>query len=217
MLAHSADSAEADVSAAVRPSRKVAQILAAARSLFLERDFDAVTMDVVTRASGVSKATLYVHFSSKEELFAAVMAQEASRVTDEIWMPGPDADDVAAVLRRIALNFIDIFMTERALLFRRAIVGAVPRFPAIGRKVFESGPCVVVQRVARFLASADERALLTVPDPALAARQFLSIVRCDIDIKGLLGLNLPAKAEIDAQIESGIQLFLAYYGRKPQG
>ncbi len=197
-----------------RRSRKVEQILAAARDLFLEQGFDVVTMDMVTRVSGVSKATLYVHFANKEALFEAVLTDEAKRVTDTIWLSDVEVDDVPMALNRVARNFIDIFTTSRCVLLWRAAIGAVPRFPEIGRVVFEAGPVVVTERLARFFTLAHEKGLLDVPNPTLAARQFLSIIRGDIDVRGMLSLELPAKAEIEEQIEEGITLFLARYERR---
>jgi TetR/AcrR family transcriptional repressor of mexJK operon len=197
-----------------RRSRKVEQILVAACDLFLEHGFDAVTMDMVTRVSGVSKATLYVHFANKEALFEAVLTDEAKRVTDTIWLSDVEVDDVPTALNRVARNFIDIFTASRCVQLWRAAIGAVPRFPGIGRVVFEAGPVVLTERLARFFTLADEKALLDVPNPTLAARQFLSIVRGDIDVRGMLSLELPPKAEIEEQIEEGIALFLAHYERR---
>jgi TetR/AcrR family transcriptional repressor of mexJK operon len=213
---------KASTGASARPNRKTGVILSAARELFLERGFDTITMDMVTRASGVSKATLYVHFNSKEELFSAVLSEEALRITDEIWQSAQDeADekgDIEAVLRCVARNFVDVFLTERAMVLRRAVIGALPHFPAMGRAIFESGPRILNDRLARVLGAAHDRGELCVPDPDLAARQFLGLIRGDIDLRGLLALELPSPAEIDRQAEAAIALFMHFYSgseRKP--
>ena len=54
-------------------------ILDAARDVFLERGYSVTSMDVVAQAAGVSKATVYALFTSKELLFAAVIEREGSR------------------------------------------------------------------------------------------------------------------------------------------
>lgn len=195
-----------------RRNPKVASILAAARELFVDQGFDAVTMDVVSRQANVSKATLYAHFASKEALFTAVMVDEAQRVADEIWRLTLDKDDVAHVLRLVAENFVDIFLTEHAMLLLRTVVGVVPRLPSVGAAIFESGPKEIKERLTQFLNEAHEKGQLNVPDPALAATQFLSLVRGDFDIRGmLLPSSPPSRAEVDAQIEAGIDLFLGRY------
>lgn len=195
-----------------RSNRKVALILAAARKLFLDHGFDAISMDMVARQATVSKATLYAHFTSKEELFTATMVDEANRISDEIWQITPDDDDVASVLRHVAQNFVDIFLTERALLLQRAVVGVVPSLPSIGAAIFESGPKALADRLAQFLATTHERGQLNVPNPTLAATQFLSIVSGDFPIRGLLiPSNPPRRTDVDVQIEVGINMFLNFY------
>jgi AcrR family transcriptional regulator len=51
----------------------VASILAAARKLFLERSYAEVTTQQIARAALLTKGALYHHFSSKEELYLALL------------------------------------------------------------------------------------------------------------------------------------------------
>ena len=62
---------------------KARAILDAAGALFLDEGYPAVSMDAVARRAGVSKATLYAHFESKEALFAAIVAAGCQRMTAE--------------------------------------------------------------------------------------------------------------------------------------
>jgi AcrR family transcriptional regulator len=48
-------------------------VLRAALDLFAERGIDATSMDAIVQASGVSKATIYNHWSDKEALLMEVM------------------------------------------------------------------------------------------------------------------------------------------------
>ncbi|MFC2254763.1 TetR/AcrR family transcriptional regulator [Labrys portucalensis] len=198
--------------ASTQRDRKIASILAAARELFLDHGFDTITMDMVARQAQVSKATLYAHFASKEELFTAVMVDEANLISAEIWQIAPERGDVRDVLRHVAQKFVEIFLSERAMFLRRAIVGAVPRFPSIGEAMFNAGPKAMTERLAKFLTEAHQKGLLDVRNPVLAANQFLSTVRGDLDIRGLLLPEThPSRQEIDVQIETGIDLFLHFY------
>ena len=49
------------------------KVLRAALGLFGERGIDATSMDAIAHASGVSKATIYNHWSDKEKLLMEVM------------------------------------------------------------------------------------------------------------------------------------------------
>ena len=55
-------------------------ILHATCQLLGAKAFDAMTMDDVAQAVGIAKASLYKHFSSKEELCCAAMVQVLGRV-----------------------------------------------------------------------------------------------------------------------------------------
>ena len=70
------------------PSITQSQILEAAREVFLEQGFSATTADVANRA-GISSASIFKHFPTKEALFFAAMA-EAPR--DRIWTAELEAE-----------------------------------------------------------------------------------------------------------------------------
>lgn len=58
-----------------RKESRPAEILAAALDLFVEKGFAATRLDEVAARAGVSKGTLYLYFSSKEEMFKAVVRE----------------------------------------------------------------------------------------------------------------------------------------------
>ena len=49
-------------------------VLDAATALFMAQGYGAVSMDAIARAAGVSKATLYAYFSSKDQFFATIIS-----------------------------------------------------------------------------------------------------------------------------------------------
>ncbi len=55
------------------PKHMRQEILTTARALFIEQGYRGLSMSVLARAVGVSKAALYYHFQDKEELFLAVL------------------------------------------------------------------------------------------------------------------------------------------------
>ena len=59
------------------------QILAAAQRLFLERGFERTSMEAIREHAGVSKPTLYNHYSSKEVLFADVIGEVMKKIAGE--------------------------------------------------------------------------------------------------------------------------------------
>ena len=67
--------------AAEPPSHRVQHLLAVARTEFVARGFDAVSIDAIARVGGVSKETIYRHFADKEALFRAALEAAGAEFT----------------------------------------------------------------------------------------------------------------------------------------
>ena len=61
-----------------RKEARPGELLAAALDLFVEKGFAATRAEEVAKRAGVSKGTLFLYFSSKEELFKAVVRDSIS-------------------------------------------------------------------------------------------------------------------------------------------
>lgn len=61
-----------------RKQARPGELLAAALDLFVEKGFAATRAEEVAKRAGVSKGTLFLYFSSKEELFKAVVRNSIS-------------------------------------------------------------------------------------------------------------------------------------------
>src|ERR671921_1789535 len=59
-----------------------AQLLDAANAVFTSRGYHAAAMDDIAEAAGVSKPVLYQHFSSKLELYLALLDSSCERLVD---------------------------------------------------------------------------------------------------------------------------------------
>ena len=72
--------------------------------LLSEKGFDAMTVDEVASSVGIAKASLYKHFTSKEELAASAMlrlVRRAAHMLDGIDPQVPEADRLRAAVRWI--------------------------------------------------------------------------------------------------------------------
>lgn len=83
------------------------RIVAAASTLFYSEGIRAVSVDAVAEKAGVTKRTLYYHFTSKDELIAAYLdARDQPNLTlFKRWFmetAGPLPDKVQGIFRRLA-------------------------------------------------------------------------------------------------------------------
>src|SRR6476660_2901884 len=98
---------------------KAAIVLRAARRAFLAAGFGAVSMDAIAREAGVSKATVYAHFGSKEALFSAVVAEVAEERFAGFSALELASSTLAASLSTIARRFLDPMLTPEAVAVNR--------------------------------------------------------------------------------------------------
>ncbi len=188
---------------------KAEAILAAAEQAFLGGGFGAASMDAIARAAGVSKATVYAHFAGKEELFGAVVADQSQRRFGGFSAEALDPGDIARSLLTIAVRFLDLILSPEAIALNRIIIGEVTRFPALGQVFWEAGPARTRVQIETFLRRAAAIGSLDVPDPRLAAEQFLALARGEIHQRCLLRLDVASGPEaLHAAAESAVATFL---------
>jgi len=98
------------------------EILAAARRIFAEHGFRDATLDQIAAAAGMAKGTLYLYFSSKEEIFASSVRSRLQEVHAAVARAiaaalGTEAKIRAAIHTRFVMHLADqsffkIYFTE---------------------------------------------------------------------------------------------------------
>jgi TetR/AcrR family transcriptional regulator, mexJK operon transcriptional repressor len=201
--------ASADIAAVSAPTEKAESILAAARRTFLASGFGAVSMDAIAREAGASKATLYAYFSSKEELFGAVVAREGERYFRGFSAHELDPHDVEKSLTEIARRFLELVLSPDAIAVNRITIAEAVRFPQLGEVFWRAGPERTRTQIEAFLRRAHDAGTLSVADPKLAAEQFIALLRGDWHLRQLLRLDDPvSRAELDSAASGAVATFL---------
>jgi len=196
----------------IKKGRKFDQVLDGARDVFLRDGFEGASVDDIARAAGVSKATLYSYFPDKRLLFVEVFRVECDRQTmaalDEIDFAAP----VPAVLRKAAEHMIASFLSEFNQAVFRVCVAEADRFPELGEAFYRSGPRRLHDELVAYLAGANDRGELAIPDPHLAADQFIELCKADLYLRHLLRLAASfAPDEIARVIDGAVATFMARY------
>jgi TetR/AcrR family transcriptional regulator, mexJK operon transcriptional repressor len=203
------------IAAVTAPTGKAESILAAARRTFLASGFGAVSMDAIAREAGASKATLYAYFSSKEELFGAVVTQEGERYFAGFSAHELDPCQVEASLTEIAHRFLELVMSPDAIAVNRITIAEAVRFPQLGEIFWHAGPERSRTRIETFLRRAAAAGTLDIADPRLAAEQFVSLCLGDIHLRQLLRLApTNGSIELNKAAKNAVATFLRAFGTR---
>jgi AcrR family transcriptional regulator len=99
-----------------------AAILEAAVAVFADRGFHSASIDDVATAAGISKALIYEHFESKQELYASLLDQEADELFARLAEAVAGISDPGAPRLEAGLHAFLGFVEERRdawrMLFR---------------------------------------------------------------------------------------------------
>lgn len=128
-------------------------IVQIATRAFLDQGYAATSMSAIADELGGSKATLWSHFGSKEELFAAVMDQLVIRFAGEI--EGTLAKDTFSIegLRHYCQRFMVKLMDEEAIRLFRLIIADGGRFPEINAVFHVRAPARIQRLLAAYFAT----------------------------------------------------------------
>ena len=190
-------------------SGKAESILAAATRTFLANGFGAVSMDTIAREAGVSKATVYSHFTGKEELFGAMVGRVCERHFETFSARELDPTDVRTSLTTLGRRFLDLVLSPDAIAVHRIIVAEVSRFPALGEVFWRAGPERTLGQIEAFLRRAVAAGSLEIAQPRVAAEQFVGLIRGENHLRHLLRLGPESdKSDIGDAVRVGVETFI---------
>jgi AcrR family transcriptional regulator len=185
------------------------RILDAAHRVFLESGYGAASMEAIARTAGVAKQTVYAHFGTKAGLFGWIMRERCDWLLEPLPPAETDHDPVIA-LEAIAARFLEIVLAPEALARFRLVMAEHARFPELAQVFFAAGPARATAGLAAYLAHLDRRRLMHVPDPLEAASQFFGMIRGDLYLRHLLGLETEQQPHrIRAVVQAAVRAFVA--------
>lgn len=135
----------------VKTDEKRQEIVAIAREVFREKGYAETSMAEISARLGGSKSTPYSYFPSKEELFVAVMLDMSGRSAEAMLDELAQADDIRSGLGTVIGRLMSHLCTPEMIDFRRMLIGEVGRTP-LGKRVYERGPALYLNRLAEMLA-----------------------------------------------------------------
>jgi TetR/AcrR family transcriptional repressor of mexJK operon len=195
------------------PTPKRQAMLDAAKRAFLAHGYSGASMEAIAEAAPVSKPTLYSHFHSKQELFAAVIAGQCEALLNTLSRVQTEQLEPVAGLKAIVRALVELIYADEALSLYRLIIAEQQNFPELGALVYRSGPEPVLKLLSSYLGELDERGALRVPDVSTSSRLLLGMLKGDEHFRCLMGLQPGlSEAEKEHLIEAAVSLFLKGHG-----
>lgn len=184
-----------------------------ARQAFTELGFENTSMSEIANRLGGSKATLYNYFSSKEELFAAVIEEFGrQKIADAFTSLNPDAP-LESELRRFGEHYLGFVLSPEALALRTVVFHEAGR-SNVGREYYQRGPVKGWTQISQYLAGQVARGKACCNDPWVAALHLKGLLDAELEEPCALGVRaMPEPDEIRLVVERALRVFLAAYGR----
>jgi AcrR family transcriptional regulator len=126
----------------LKPKAKEQEVLDVATEYFLQHGYSGASINAMARSSGISKESIYRYFSSKQQLFEAVIGRELVEYRRSLHRLDATlrSMDLRAALITVAETILGIITTDRTQALRRLIFDEATRSPEVGQHYYKIGP-----------------------------------------------------------------------------
>lgn len=174
-------------------------ILESAYQLFRAQGFDGTSMADITTLVGGSKATLYSHFPSKEELFVeCMMAALENYMPDTLRHLDASRNDPEFSLRNFGTSVLKFICSTEQVEVRRLMIAEAARSGT--GKLFFGKIAALRAQVSSFLAKCMASGQLRRDDPDLAADHLGALLEAQVLEPLLLHVREGAPDEKEAAL-----------------
>jgi TetR/AcrR family transcriptional repressor of mexJK operon len=191
-----------------KPKPKEQEVLDVATDYFLAHGYQGASINAMARSSGISKESIYRYFSSKKQLFEAVICRELAEYQAGVRraLSAEKTMDLREALINIAETVLEVATTDRTLALRRLIFDEARRSPDVGQHYYKIGPEYAFAAVEAIFRSHQSESEF---DPAILSRHFLALVawRPILERECALG-PAPSRAQIRARVEPTVRDFM---------
>jgi AcrR family transcriptional regulator len=137
-----------------RKEARPQELLSAAIELFVEHGFAATRLEDVARRAGVSKGTLYLYYTNKEELFKAVVRESILPFLGKAELSVAEFDGHSAeLLRSVVMNWSRQIGQSKASGLGKLMLAEAVNFPELAKFYRDE----VMSRSVRMISSILER------------------------------------------------------------
>jgi AcrR family transcriptional regulator len=193
-----------------RPTREEAErrhrsLLATAFRLFLEKGWAGVSVEEISRQSGVAKGFIYARYPDKGTLFVGAIERLMADAMGALHLVEPLPGDVETGLCEFGRRLLDIVLQPQALAFHRQFIAEAGRFPELAKLFVARNRARDL--IVEMLQTYAERGAIVLADPNMVAEHFSILV---VGIPRMLALLVGREppAEEERRLRAAVRLFL---------
>jgi len=189
---------------------KVEAVLDAGWTLFLAKGFEAVSMEAIAHASGVSRVTVYKHFPDKAALFATAVLRATKRIEAEQQQAGAAPDGpLAERLERFGIALMSFLGSPTAISFYSVLSGELRHHPDVAKTFYELGPARTIANLATLLSEAQVSGEIMIADAERAAEMLIGMWQGMSNYRLALAIDTDGyHAALAENVRAGVALFL---------
>jgi TetR/AcrR family transcriptional repressor of mexJK operon len=185
----------------LKPKAKEQEVLDVATEYFLQHGFRGASINAMARSSGISKESIYRYFSSKQQLFEAVIGRELIEYRRKLQRLDATlrSADLRTALVMVAETILGLVTTDRTLALRRLIFDEATRSPEVGRHYYKIGPEQAYDVIESLFASHPHESDFDIPT---LARHFTALLTWRITLERQCALRGEPTQEEIAQLST---------------
>jgi TetR/AcrR family transcriptional repressor of mexJK operon len=156
-------------------TKKELEVLNVASDYFLAHGYQGTSINAMARDSGISKESICRYFSSKKDLFEAVIAKELAEYQQKLHSVDFEFKSIPldAALTKMAESILGVVSADRTLSLRRLIFQETVQSPDIGQYYFETGPQRAYRNLDKIFALHADKSKLS---PEKLSRYFIAML-----------------------------------------
>ena len=184
-------------------------LLICATDLFLERGYDAVSLDDIVNHAGGSKTSIYKYFGNKEGLFTAICDYRREVFFKGVCFPyTSEQNNLRTYLVQTLQRFYQHIIQPENIAFMRMFTEQTQKDIQLAQYFYDQCALNIQNTIAFALGQAHDLNEIYCSNPHFSAMMYFGILR-DVEWRLLMGLEVSANdAEITDYINYSVDLFL---------
>lgn len=192
-------------------SPKRVAILQAATKEFCISGFSGTSMDKIAEVANVSKATVYNHFRSKDDLFQAILGELVLKIGEMETYEYSSEQPLDAQLKEIGKIFVETITSPEFMKLSRVVISRFIQSPKWARSAYAQ-QTKLRENLTRWIHAGIKDGRLDVSEPENAAGQFCGLIKEIVFWPELMwGQKAASSSERDAAVEAAVGIFLDHF------